>query len=469
MNDHERGNTVAILNQPLYSAEGERCVLGSMMVRPDAVMDEARETLTAKDFFVPSHQIMFTALCELQDKGSAIDMPILSQHLKDKKQDEAVGGLGYVAEIMNSFTTHLNVGSYIEIVKSKSLLRKLQDACADIAQAIQDQQDSVPNILQLAEKKVYDVAAAADRGRSAEWAKDVAPQVARKILDTPANREVTGIQSSIRRLDETTTGWHPGVYVISARRGTGKTAFALFFALEAAKLQWDEELKNYKSPGHTVGVFSLEMRKDELVKRLISNEYGIDGLSLRNGNVGAQERLMLEDVAGGGFTYPIMMDDQFDITVAQMLSRARRWKRDHGLGMLVIDYAQLIKAPDEERQRGRTRQNECAAISRGIKRISKELDVPVLLLSQINKDGTTREAEDWENDADVVMRLDPGEDPGNPRARVLTFTKNRNGPEPIIPLVADLAHMRFSQVEDGRSPVHHSGQEGAEPERADWR
>jgi len=452
----------------LYSAEAEKAVLGCMMAQPDEVINDATVTLMKEDFFVPAHQEIFGALRDMYNSTQAIDVISVHQWLTDRKLAEAVGSPGILAELLVGFATHLNVGAYIKIVKEKSLLRCLQSACSNIVQDISEMPDTVSEVLDRAESAIFNVT---NMGltQSTVAARDEIDK-AIKLIENFQNRKghLQGLPTGFHKLDELTAGWKAGeMIVLAARPGQGKTALALTFARHALDQRYDEATDAWKKPGHAVGMFSLEMTNEQLMLRLLAS-YGSESLQrIRSGELDEHAMQKLRMVAGDMREWPLFLDDSSFLTINQLRGKARRMKDRHGIEMLVIDYLQLLRS--ESAQAKDNRQNEVAEISRGIKALAKELEIPIIILAQLNRRSeeaksepalhNLRESGAIEQDADVVLLLhrpdaEKDED-GNERQAgpvipyTLNIAKQRNGPTDKLDI---LFHAPYTRFDD---PVRH--------------
>lgn len=440
------------LQAPMYSAEAEKAVLGSMLARPDVVIDEVNEALKRDDFFIPAHQEVYEAICSLHNLRQGIDITTLHQYLADRKLAEAVGSPGILAELAAGLATHLNVGSYIAIVKDKSALRHLQHACANISQAVVDGQDSVSGVLDMAEREIFAICGNEERTKGAvSNAEAVKERVAQIIAQATTKREVDGIPCGIKWVDDLTSGWHGGeMIVLAARPGIGKTALALHCARYAAAKQWNEPGQCFVEPGHPVGVFSLEMTTRELTNRNLSAATAIPLRNIRRGDLTEQERDKLAIIAEDFAKFPIHIDDTGHCTITQLRSKARRMKQRHGIELLIIDYLQLLKSESEQSRDNRT--NEVAEISRGIKALAKELNIPIIVLAQLNRKSdeanqepklhNLKESGSIEQDADIVLLLHKDSE----GLYSLNIAKGRNIGTDKQPIFFEGATQRFSEM-----------------------
>jgi replicative DNA helicase len=452
----------------LYSAEAEKAVLGCMMAQPDEVINEATVLLVKEDFFVPAHQEIFAALRDLYNLGQAIDVISLHQWLTDRKMAEAVGSPGIMAELLVGFATHLNVGSYIRIVKDKSLLRCLQLACSTIVQDIADMPDSVPDVLDRAETAIFHVTNLGLTQSTVSAREEIEKAIT--LIENFQKRKghLQGLPTGFHKLDELTAGWKAGeMIVLAARPGQGKTALALTFARHALDQRYDEATDAWRKPGHAVGMFSLEMTNEQLMLRLLAS-YGSESLQrIRSGELDEHALQKLRLVAADMKEWPLYLDDSSFLTINQLRGKARRMKDRYKIELLVIDYLQLLRS--ESAQAKDNRQNEVAEISRGIKALAKELSIPIIILAQLNRRSEEAKAEPAlhnlresgaiEQDADVVLLLhrpdaEKDED-GNERHAGpvipyhLNIAKQRNGPTDKLDI---LFHAPYTRFDD---PVRH--------------
>ena len=452
----------------LYSAEAEKAVLGCMMAQPAEVINDATVALTKEDFFVPAHQEVFAAMREMYNSSQAIDVMTVHQWLVDRKLAEAVGSPGILAELLVGFATHLNVGSYIQIVKDKSLLRCLQLACSVIVQDIADMPDSVPSVLDRAESAIFQVTNQGLTNSTVRASDEIDRAI--KLIEAYQNRKghLQGLHTGFHRLDELTAGWKAGeMIVLAARPGQGKTALALTFARHALDQRYDEKSDTWKKPGHPVGMFSLEMTNEQLMLRLLAS-YGSEELQrIRQGALDEHAMQKLRLVAADMKEWPLYLDDSSFLTIHQLRGKARRMKDRFNISLLIIDYLQLLRS--ESAQAKDNRQNEVAEISRGIKALAKELSIPIIILAQLNRRSeesksepalhNLRESGAIEQDADVVLllhRTEPEKDQdGNERKDgpvipySLNIAKQRNGPTERLEI---LFHAPYTRFDD---PVRH--------------
>jgi replicative DNA helicase len=452
----------------LYSAEAEKAVLGCMMAQPAEVINEATVALIKEDFFVPAHQEIFGALREMYNTSQAIDVMTIHQWLTDRKLAEPVGSPGILGELLVGFATHLNVGSYIRIVKDKSLLRCLQLACSTIVQDIADMPDTVPAVLDRAESAIFQVTNQGLTQTTVSAREEIEKAIT--LIENFQHRKghLQGLPTGFHKLDELTAGWKAGeMIVLAARPGQGKTALALTFARHALDQRYDEATDAWKKPGHAVGMFSLEMTNEQLMLRLLA-AYGSESLQrIRQGELDEHALQKLRMVAGDMKEWPLYLDDSSFLTINQLRGKARRMKDRFGIELLVIDYLQLLRS--ESSQAKDNRQNEVAEISRGIKALAKELEIPIIILAQLNRRSEESKAEPAlhnlresgaiEQDVDVVLLLhrpDAEKDQDGNERQIgpiipysLNIAKQRNGPTDRLDI---LFHAPYTRFDD---PVRH--------------
>lgn len=459
-----------LLGAPLYSAEAEKAVLGSMIIQPREVIYRVMEAgIKREDFFVPAHQEVFEAIVALDSKGQPIDIPILHQYFADRKLAEIVGSPGILAELAAGVATHLNTESYLKIVQGKSILRRLQGACHTIAQSIADRPDDVFKVLDGAESEIFKINSLADT-KSAVPIKDEIKRTLEQIERYRNQRgRMTGVPTGFFKLNNLTGGWQgQDMIVLAARPGVGKTALALTFAKAAMKERYDEEQDTWVKPGFRIGFFSLEMGNNQIMLRLLSSYAGIGLKKIRAGELETHEMQNLELVGGEMKDLHFYMDDSSMLSINQLRAKARRMKMQYGIDMIMIDYLQLLHS--ESTQAKDSRQNEVAEISRGIKALAKELNVPVLVLAQLNRkseEGKTepalhnlRESGAIEQDADMVILLhreevDAAEGGARPDLRPykLIVAKHRNGPTDTLDIVFNGACTRFEDPNRHEAPA----------------
>ncbi|MDZ4787692.1 MAG: replicative DNA helicase [Blastochloris sp.] len=399
---------------PIHSPEAERCVLGAMLSDPDAVIDEVAQVLRAEDFFNPAHQSLFNCIIDMRNRALPIDPGTVLQYLEDRKIAASIGGAPLLGELAAGVVSILTSPAHTETVRAKSILRALQSACAKIVFNTQERQHEVTEVLDEAEKGIFEIA---DRAITTST---ISAREAVKLSTLSINRAVTmkgrydGLATGFTELDQLTTGFKPGeMIVIAARPGVGKTAFALTMARNFLKERWNEELGRFTKPGYGVGFFSLEMTAEQLMLRLIASTAKVSLQSIRKGELSNGEldgiSMISEEVA----KLPLFIDESSMLSITQLRAKARRLKQRNNIDVIIIDYLQLLTSSSEKAKDNR--QVEVAEISRGIKALAKELKIPIIVLAQLNRkseEGNSepalhhlRESGSIEQDADTVMLL----------------------------------------------------------------
>lgn len=414
-----------------HSLEAEQAVLGSMIISTDA-LTKAIEQLHTSDFYLEQHKAIYEALLSLFTESKPVDLVTLSDELGDKL--ELAGGIGYLGHIANSVLTTENIRYYIDIVKEKALLRSLIEAAGDITKMCFDEENSVSSVLDSAEQKIFNILQNRD-SRSFYHIRDILPENIKTIEEVrEAGGKITGMPTGFKKLDEITTGLHKtDLIILAARTGVGKTSFALNIATNSVK-----------KAGEPVAIFSLEMSREQLVNRILWSEAKVDSSKIRVGDLKVEDMKKISHALGTLVRLPIYIDDTPGITVSEMRAKCRRLKLEKGLGLVVVDYLQLIDGGG----RHENRQQEISEISRSLKIMAKDLGVPVITLSQLRRASEAREhpvlsdlreSGAIEQDADIVIflnRKNPEDLP--PEERNLAeciIAKHRNGSTGTFPLV----------------------------------
>ncbi len=428
---------------PPQNIEAEQSVLGAMMLDKEAIA-KALEILNVNDFYRETHRVIFEAMMELYNKNEAVDMVTLSDILRRDKKLEDVGGIAYITMLANVVPTAANVVYHANIVAEKSVLRQLVRVSTEVASMGYEGGDDVGVILDTAESKILEIS---NRKKKADFTpiSDVLMDSVQEIEKLANNKGgITGTPTGFVDLDKLTSGLHPSDFVIlAARPSMGKTALALNIVQNVA-------LRAHKKVGgepRSVAFFSLEMSKEQLVNRMLCSEANIDSQRLRVGELGDGDWESLWAACDVLNRAKIYIDDTAGITVMDMRSRARRLKSEHGLDLIVIDYLQLMQGSGK-RNSGENRQQEVSEISRSLKALARELDVPVIALSQLSRTveqtpskrpmlSHLRESGSLEQDADIVAFL-YREDYYNPETEnkytELIIAKHRNGPVGLVKL-----------------------------------
>lgn len=439
---------------PPQNIEAEQSVLGAMLVDKEAI-SKVSEILVAEDFYREAHKVIYTLMLELFNKGEAVDYITLTDILTVNQKLEDVGGLAYIMSLSKAVPTAANVKYHAEIVKEKSQRRQMVRAGTEIAAMGYTPEDELAVELDKAEKLVLNIA---NGQRQSDFAqiKDVAMDVASKISDVLTHKGgLTGIPTSFTDLDKLTSGLQPSDFIIlAARPSMGKTAFALNVVQNVALRA---HTKMHRETPCSVAFFSLEMSKEQLVSRMLCSEGGIDSQRLRVGELSEEDwnRFWTTcDLLSGA---KIFIDDTAGITAMEMRSRARRLKAEHGLDLIVVDYLQLMQGSGKHNSMG-DRQQEVSEISRSLKALARELNVPVIALSQLSRGvearqikrpmlSDLRESGSLEQDADIVAFL-YREDYYNPETEnknitELIIAKHRNGPVDTVHLFFKKEYTKF--------------------------
>ena len=384
-----------------HSAEAEQSVIGAMLMDRDAITI-ASEILTTEDFYQKQYGILFEAMVELYMENSPVDLVTLQNRLREKDVPPEISSLEFAGELITAVPTSVNVKSYAEIVAEKAALRRLIKVNEEIASACYAGKDSVDEIMEDTEKKIFQVL---QRKTNDDFVpiKDVVLNALDKIEAASRTKgNVTGHATGFIDLDYKTAGFqNSDLILIAARPSMGKTAFVLNIA----------EYMAFHS-NETVAIFSLEMSKEQLVNRLFSLESHVEAQNLRTGNLSDSDWSSLIEAAGIIGKSNLIIDDTPGISVANLRSKCRKYKLEHNLGIIMIDYLQLMTGS----RRAESRQQEISDISRSLKEIARELQVPVVALSQLSRAveqrpdhrpmlSDLRESGAIEQDADVVMFL----------------------------------------------------------------
>jgi replicative DNA helicase len=417
---------------PPHNVEAEQSLLGSMFLSPDAV-ETCVPIVNEEDFYRPPHRKIFAAVRHLHARGEAVDQITVAARLEASGDLEAAGGKPYLLDITGTVPTAANAEYYAGIVKRTSMLRQLIDAATRIQAISYGSPDDVDDVVEQAEKLVFDVTN--KRVSSNFQPIDALMAEAFKQIELLYERKakITGVPTGFPDLDKILAGLHRGdLIILAARPAVGKTAFALNLAVNAAKA------------GHPTLVFSLEMSSAQLAQRILCAEARIDSQNLRTGHLGDGDWPLITQALGRLGKIPLSVDDTPSISIFEVRAKARRFLRDKPDGLIVVDYLQLMQPHG---RRSENRQVEIAEISRGLKILAKELDVPVIALSQLSRAveqrtskrpqlSDLRESGAIEQDADVVMFIDRNTDPtaepeagrpGKGEAEIIV-AKHRNGP-----------------------------------------
>jgi replicative DNA helicase len=428
-----------------HNLEAERSVLGAILIHNDA-FNHAAELITGRDFFRDAHRRIFEKMIALSERGEAIDLVTLKDELGRSGDLDQVGGPAYIASLVDGVPKALNVAHYARIVKEKATLRNLIYSANKILASAFEAEDDASAILDRAEQDIFSIAEDQIRPGFVSL-KDLAHASFETIEKAHARQQlITGVPTGFADLDELTAGFQPSdLIIIAARPSMGKTSLALNIAQHVG-------LK----AGLTVGFFSLEMAKEQLFLRLLTAEAGIDGHRLRTGFLGEKDWGKLSHALGTLSEAKIFIDDSSSIGVLEMRAKARRLKAEHDLHLLAVDYVQLMQG----RGRFENRVQEVSSISRGLKGLAKELNIPVVVLSQLSRAPESqrrrpqlsdlRESGALEQDADVVLLIyredqyDATEE--NQGIAEIIVGKQRNGPTGTVRLAFIKEHTRFENL-----------------------
>mgnify|MGYP000918046028 CR=1 FL=1 len=432
---------------PPQSIEAEQSVLGAMLLDKEAIAS-ATEILTPEDFYREAHGVIFDGIVKIYQRGEPVDLITLPEQLKTTNILDQVGGIGYISDLANSVPSSSSVLHYARIVEAKSIMRKLIKASSTIMDKSYEGSEEVGQLIEIAEKKIFDIA----QGQSREG---FVP-ISQALLETFDNIEkryqsksnITGTPTGFSDLDSKTSGFqNSDLILVAARPSMGKTAFALNIAQNSA-------IKT-KVP---VAIFSLEMSRDQLVQRMLSSEAHVDSQKLRTGDLQDDDWGKLAKAMAVLSEAPIYIDDTPGISVMEMRAKCRRLMLEHGLGMIMVDYLQLMSGSG----RNDGRQQEISEISRSLKGLAREMNCPLIALSQLSRAPETRndhrpilsdlrESGAIEQDADVVMFLyrDEYYNPDTEEKNIgeLSIAKQRNGPTGLIKLVWLAQYTKFVNME----------------------
>jgi replicative DNA helicase len=428
--------------------EAERSILGAILLDDKAVLT-AFEILKSQDFYLESHRRVFEKMLKLMNNSQPIDLVTLKEELQRANELESVGGAAYLASLTDGLPRAMNIEYYAQIVKEKSTLRRLIQISSEIMTRSYQNEEPAPEILQHVEKSIFDIASQQFRSGFIS----VAPLVSDvfKKIEELSNRKarVTGLETGFSQLDQLTAGLQPSdLIIVAARPGLGKTSLCLNVAEYAAT-------KKHK----TVGVFSLEMSKEQLVRRLLCSGAEIDAHRINTGFLSKEDWNRLSRASSVLSETKLFIDDTAGISVPEMRSKVRRLAIEQGLDLLIVDYLQLMSGSSH---RYENRTQEISQISRGLKAIAKELNVPVIAVSQLSRAiearrgdhrpqlSDLRESGSIEQDADMVIFIyredlvNPTEE--NQGIAELIIGKQRNGPTGSFQLAFRRQFTQFAEL-----------------------
>ena len=429
-----------------HNINAEQSVLGSMFLTKKA-LEKAMEVLNEEIFYLDSHRKIFLAIKDVSSKGFSVDLTTVVDELNNRNWLNQIGGVEYLTEIIESVPSASNIDEYIQIIEQKAVLRKLIDSATDILTESYDTSNDLTEVLEEAEKKIFNVSKSL---RSTEF-KTISEVLAKNQSDleklSSTKGDITGIPTGYYELDKITSGFHPHeLIIIAARPGMGKTAIALNLVTNIAI--------NSKK---TVAIFNMEMGAEQLTTRMISSVGQVEGNKLKTGNLEHADWKRINEAISRLSNTKIFIDDTAGITVGEIRSKCRRLAASpNGLDIVIIDYLTLIQGSSKN---GTNRQQEVADISRALKTMAMELDVPVIALSQLSRGieqrtdkkpmlSDLRESGAIEQDADIVAFLHCTDEEREKENSLMEFVirKHRNGPLKDIPLIFQRATSTFANV-----------------------
>lgn len=410
------------------SIESEKAVLGAILLDEKAIF-AASETLLAGDFYLESHREIFKAMLALVEEESAIDFFTLREELRRRNKEEIAGGAAYLASLTDGLPRALNIEHYAKTIREKATSRQLIRLSNETTVRCYQGEERPAEILEQVESQIFKIAARDLKG-GFQPAMELARQAYAEIEESSRNKGiVSGLDTGFIDLNRLTGGFHKkNLVVVAARPGLGKTSFCLNIACQAAL-----------EHGKRVGIFSLEMSKPEIMKRMISSTACVDAHRIQSGYLAKDDWDRINQATAGLSAAPIFVDDSANLTILQVRAKAQRLALEHGIDLLIVDYLQLVSGSG---RRYENRTQEVTEISRGLKHLAKELDIPVIAVSQLNREvekragsrrpqlSDLRESGAIEQDADLVLFIsrDEMDGPiGEDGAADITIAKQRNG------------------------------------------
>lgn len=443
-----------------HSIEAERSVIGSMIMDKDAITS-ASEIITGEDFYQNQFGILYDAMLELYNEGKPVDLVTLQDKIKEKDIPEELCSIEFIRDLISSVPTSANVKYYAGIVKEKSVLRRLIKITEGISNDAYMSKDKLEVILENAEKQVFDVVQNRSTGDFTSI-KDVVIQSLASIESAARNKgSVTGVSTGFYDLDYKTAGLQPSdLIIVAARPSMGKTAFVLNIAENVA-------VKN----NTTTVIFSLEMSKDQLVKRIIAMNAKVDSQAMRTGDLQDDDWLKIVESARDIGSSNLIIDDTPSITVQELRSKCRKLKLERNLGLVIIDYLQLMSGGSKKSE---SKQQEVSEISRSLKAVAREINAPVIALSQLSRAveqrpdkrpmmSDLRESGAIEQDADVIMFIyrDDYYNKESKDAGVseIIIGKQRNGPTGTVKLAWLSQYTKFANLDRSYYDQHRDDEE----------
>lgn len=444
--------TMPVGKIPPQNLEAEMSLLGAILI-DDAVIADASEIVKAIDFYDQRHQMIYGSMIKLYEKHKPVDLLTLTEELKKKDQLKDIGGSAYLTELTNYVPTAAHASSYAEIVAQKAIRRRLIKASNDIGEMGFDEETPTEELLGKAEAEIFNVS---DRSLKQDLVsmESILNESFDRIAELHRNKgQLRGIRTGYRDLDNMTAGLQRSdLVIIAARPAMGKTTLVTNLAYNVATIS--------RLP---VLFFSLEMSKEQLTDRMLADASGVDSWNIRTGNLSDEDFAKLSDAMGEMAEAPIYIDDTPGLSVLEMRTKARRAAHDQPLGLVIVDYLQLMQSSGDYRG---NRVQEVSEISRGLKLIARELNVPVIALSQLSRSvesrtppipqlADLRESGSIEQDADIVSFIyRPGYyEPENPDVANITdliIAKHRNGPVGKVQLYFHPERLRFMSLDRRR-------------------
>ncbi len=451
----------ALRSMPVNS-DAERAVLSCLLQDPVNMIPRAIETMQPDFFYIPSHKTLYTVLLDLYKnrKGGALDLVVVNTELADKELLDAVGGAKSVAELLNEVPTTALFDDYMEFLKEKFILRRVISDCTHCVSGAYENAEPPAVFLDSVEKKILSIRNETERENNIDDMRSCVSRVLDQIDQAYNGKGAAGLKTGFHDLDDMTNGFFGGeMIIVAARPSMGKTSFVMNIV---------ENISVRKDNPIPVAVFSLEMSSESLVQRVLCSRAKVKMSAIRGGMLSKSDfpKLMVEAQALANA--PIFIDDTPGLSIGELQAKARRLKKESDIQLIAIDYLQLLKAPDVARRDGR--EKEVAEISGGLKSIAKELNIPIIVLAQLNRNPDSRggkprmsdlrESGSIEQDADLVgllMRSEVYADDEDDREEKsgeaeFIIAKQRNGPTGEVPLVFHKEYMRFDNRAKGEEP-----------------
>jgi replicative DNA helicase len=434
---------------PPQSLDAERGLLGSLLLKPDAIHDVS-DLVKYDSFYAEKHRVIFDAMRELSDRGDPIDILSLAERLVAKSALERAGGRAYIAELVNNAPAPGNYSHYAELVAKKHVMRALIDTAHEISEAAYDESKDTAEVLDQAEKSIYAIGNNSSAHKFTAIADKLDATWERIETLSKSDGAIRGTPTGFPELDNLLSGLHPSdLIILAARPSVGKTTLALDIARNTAIRH-----------GTPVGIFSLEMSSEQLIDRMLAAESYVNAWKIRTGTVKAEEDFArIRDALEALSKAPIYVDDKAGNNILAMRAVARRLKRERGIGLIIVDYLQLMAPTNTKNSDSMVQQ--VTEISRSLKSLARELEVPVLALSQLSRAveqrggkprlSDLRDSGSIEQDADVVMfihREDKNnKDSDRPGIAEILIEKHRNGPTGSVELFFDDKRSTFQSID----------------------